>query len=218
MKYIYFFKGQIPNSFLYNERLKLKTEMCYRIKDPEINYSFTLEVNSAKDLEFDLDLYFRNFNSQDKEHIYNDNKIASIYINLFEIYSQLQNKKEIIISHSFNEYTSVMIKYSLFPNINNCEFTQTVNTHYNGEKNEELEDNEFLTNELIENFHKTLNEINNDICVIDNFLPSNQKALSHNIDNTNNNKPKLHTQKKELEEIDESPQKLEKTIVFIKKI
>ncbi len=211
------------------------------MKDPLINYPFTLIITSPNALELNLNLYSRSFNLQNKETIYDDKKISSILIEITPIYHNLQSKNEVILNHFLNESAAfVTIKYSLSryeygENINNSErnpadfqkyhentnnynnsskkadfqkYRENINNNNNSANKEELEENQQLTSELIENFHKTINEINKDMNYQENFLQNPDKNPDFFQESSN----------KKGENYEESPSKLEKTMVisFIK--
>ena len=176
------------------------------MKDPLINYPFALSITSPKSLEFTLDLFSRSFNLQNKETIYNDKKLSSILIEISPIYENLQSKNEVIFSHFLNETAFVTISYSLSQNRENSYYSQKNQEEFINssrkktdfqQNREEFEENEQLTNELIENFHKTINEINKDM----NYQEKNPDFLQE------------FSNKKE-ENYEESPSKLEKTMVI----
>jgi len=167
------------------------------MKDPQINYSFELEIGNPNDSEFELALYSRNFNLQNKETIYDDKKIGELLIKLLPIYADLKGQQELTLIHSFEgNPASITIKYNRNPN-----------PYIQSQINYELEENEKLTNELIENFHKTLNEINQDVNIYESSLPPFQKNIS-------NTQEQHFSNKKDSENEDDEPSKLEKTMVL----
>lgn len=171
------------------------------MKDPLINYSFTAEIKNEIDSKFELSLYSRNYNIQSKDSISDDLKIGAITINLIPINESLRKENEITISHQLGNLANISIKYSLTNKFSlaNDPFAQ------NKVDNEFLE-NEILTNDLIENFHKTLNEINRDVNIYD-FAQKNSTNFSQQ-------GPSTHSNKREFEYEDEEPSKLEKTMVL----
>ena len=177
------------------------------MKDPLINHAFSVDVKNEIESKFELSLYSRNFNLQNKETIYDDLKIGEISINLSLINENLKKEKEITISHQFGGSASISIKYSLLHNKINSGDCDPL---FKNKANNEFAENEFLTNELIENFHKTLNEINRDVNIYELPIPTSQKNL------TGFNQMSVYNQysnKKEAED-EEEPSKLEKTMVF----
>ena len=201
--------GLPPNCYFSIERFKVKTELFYRMKDPLINYSFSVEIMNETDSKFELSLYSRNYNVQSKDNISDDLKIGEIIINLSPINESLRKENEITISHQLGNSANISIKYSLSHkfDLGNDPLGQ------NKIDNEFLE-NEILTNDLIENFHKTLNEINRDVNIYDFAITNSQK----NYANFNQQGPSAnnnYSNKKNAEYEDEEPSNLEKTMVII---
>lgn len=179
----------------------MKTNLFYRLKDPIIDHAFPLEINSKNDGIFNLNLLFRSYNAENKNNIYEDQISETIKIDLNSIYQQiLQNSSEKIIKiFSFsNQNAYIKIAFSL--NQGNFNLFE--------EKKEVYLENEFLTNDLIDNFHKTLNEINQNL----DYQP--QSLYGSNQKLTFNETQKILEKNQEIDEIDKnSPTKLEKTMV-----
>ena len=159
------------------------------------------------DIEFDLDLYFRSYNLENSETIYYDKKISTLNIQLNQIYQEIQNKNEILINHFMNQFASITIRYSLSYINTNLSIAPNPMQMEN-QNNYGIGENDHLTSELIENFNKTLNEINGEINIYDNenIFSLSKKIVSHKNFNDYSNKKN--------NENDESPSKLEKTIVI----
>lgn len=216
-KYNIFIKGLPPNCFFDNDNSICKTETFYRLKDPLINYSFTIEMKSFDEVFLNLNLYFRNYNIENKTTLYLDKKIETLKIDLWAIYQYLlQNKIENVTKdHQFsNEKSYITILYSL------SKFKETENftkqNYYPAFKEQKFDlemENEFLTNELIENFHKTINEINQNVSQPRIFDSPQQKMFATYQDEPNKNFYEDNNQN--YEEINEYPSKLEKTLVYI---
>lgn len=158
----------------------------------------------------DLNLYFRNYNVENKTNLYLDKKIETLKIDLWTIYQYLlQNQRENITKdHQFsNEKSYVTIFYSLSKLKEEANFTQK--SLFKEQKIDLEMENEFLTNELIENFHKTINEINQNVGQSHMIFDSPQQKMLSTYQNEPN--PSLYEND---EEINGSPSKLEKTLVF----